>query len=64
MLFPDMFKKFPGCQNHEVINVMPPQSQKVINKKIKKVGQSGVKWIIFLYFSVLLLKTVYGHIYW
>lgn len=64
MLFPGMFKKFPGCQNHEVINVRPPQSQKVINKKIKKVGQSGVKWIIFLYFSVLLLKTVYGHIYW
>jgi len=34
---------------------------KVINNNIKKVGQSGVKWIIFIYFSLLFKKRGWPH---
>jgi hypothetical protein len=38
-------------------------AEKVFNKKIKKVGQSGAKWIFFTYFSHLLTGSSNGHIY-
>jgi hypothetical protein len=34
---------------------------KVINNNVKKVGESGVRWIIFTYFSLLFKKRGWPH---
>jgi hypothetical protein len=53
--------QFNSITNHKDFPIQPehhlmPVSEKVINKNQKKVEESGVKWIIFSYFSVFIEK--------